>query len=274
MLEHHLAGPDHADGVRDALARDVGRTAVHGLKQAGELARRVDVAGRRDADGTRARGAQVGQDVAEQIAADDDVEDLRPLHKVRRQDVDVVLVDAHVRVALLHVLDPRVPVRHRDADAVTLGRAGQMLLGPRLREVERVLEHAVDARARHDRLLHDGLAVRALEDLAADAAVLALGVLAHDPEVDVARLPARQGAFHARHQPRRPQVDVLVELAPELQQAAPEADVVGHLVRHAHGAEVQRVELRQRGVPVCREHVAVRGVVGAAGEIELFELEC
>ena len=38
--------------------------------------------------------AEVGEDVAEQVGADDDVEPVGMLHEMRRQDVDVVLVGA------------------------------------------------------------------------------------------------------------------------------------------------------------------------------------
>lgn len=190
VLQHHLAGPDHADGVGDALAGDVGGAAVDGLEQAGEAAVRVDVARGRDADGTGAGGAQVRQDVAEQVAADDHVEHIRALHEVRRQDVDVVLVDGDARVGARHLAHARVPVRHRDADAVALGRAREPLPRPALRQLEGVPQHPVHARPRHDRLLDHRLPLRPLEDLAPDAAVLALRVLAHDPEVNVSGLPA------------------------------------------------------------------------------------
>ena len=44
-------------------------------------------------------GPEVGQDVAEQVRADDDVEPVGMLHEMRGQDVDVVLVGADVGVA-------------------------------------------------------------------------------------------------------------------------------------------------------------------------------
>lgn len=273
MLQQHLPRPDHTDGVRDALPGDIGRAAVHRLEQTGELPLRVDVPRRRDADRARAGGSQIRQDIPEQVAPHDDVEDLRALDEMRRQDVDVVLVDGDVGVALRHLPDAAVPVRHGDADAVALGGARQLPAGPRPRQLERVPEDAVDARARHDGLLDDGLALRPLEHRAPDAAVLALGVLAHDPEVDVARPPPRERRPHPRHQPARPQVDVLVELAPELQQAAPERHVVGHLVRQPHRPEVDGVELEERLLPVRRQHRPVLPVVGAARERERLEGE-
>jgi hypothetical protein len=100
---------------------------------------------------------------------------------------------------------------------------------------------------------------------AAQVGVFALGVLAHHQEVDVAGLLAGQRAGHALEQAHRAQVDVLVELAPELQQAAPQRDVVGHAGRPADGAEQQRVHALQLRLPVVRHHLAGPGVPVAAG---------
>ena len=135
-------------------------------------------------------------------------------------------------------------------------------------ELEGEPEHAVDADAAHHRLLDDDLALGAGEHAAADRGILALGVLAHDEEVDVARLAAGERAGHARHQPHRAQVDVLVELAAELDQRAPQRDVVGNLLRPADRAEEDRVVLADLLLPVLRHHALVLLVVVPAGEIE------
>jgi hypothetical protein len=89
--------------------------------------------------------AEVAQDVAEQVARDDGVEELRPLHEVRGQDVDVEAIGPDVGIACRHRVDALVPVRHRDRDAVRLGRRGEVLLRPRLRELEGELQDPVDA---------------------------------------------------------------------------------------------------------------------------------
>ena len=118
-LEHHRARPDLADRIGDALSRDVRRRAVHRLEQRRERPLGIDVRRRRDADRAANRGTEVGQDVAEQIRADDDVEDLRALHEVRGEDVDVVRVGAsRPGTARAIALEALVPVRHRDRDAV------------------------------------------------------------------------------------------------------------------------------------------------------------
>ena len=65
--------------------------------------------------------------------------------------------------------------------------------GTMLGKVEGVAQDAVDARPRHDRLLHHELPVGALEHAAADTGVFTLGVLPDDDEVDVpGRVPGQR----------------------------------------------------------------------------------
>ena len=146
-----------------------------------------------------------------------------------------------------------------------------MLLAAALREVEGVSQDAVDADAAHHRLLHHDLALGAGIHPAADRGILALGVLAHDEEIDVAGLAAGQRRGHARHQAHRAQIDVLVEFAPELQQRPPQRNVVRHGVRPADGAEEDRVVAADLRLPVVRHHLPVFGVVVAGGEVEAVE---
>ena len=119
---------------------------------------------------------------------------------------------------------------------------------------------------------NDDLALGALEHAAADRRILALGVLAHDDEVDVAGLAVGERRRDARHQPAGPQVDVLVEAAPELDQRAPQRDVVGHRRRPADGAVEDRLEAGQRLEPVLRHHAAGADVVVAV-PVEMRERE-
>ncbi len=181
------------------------------------------------------------------------------------------LVPLHVGVALGHFLHAFVPVRHGDGDAVRFGRRGEVLLRRRAGELEGEFQDAVDADAAHHRFLHHDLALGAGEHLAADRRILTLGVLAHHPEVDVAGLAVGERARHARHQPHRPQIDVLIEFAAEQDQRAPQRDVVGHAVRHADGAEIDGVVLADLVFPILRHHAAVLFVIVATGEIEIVE---
>ena len=76
-VEHQRARPDLADRIGDALAGDVGRRAVHRLEQRREVALGIEVGRRRDADRAADGRAEIGQDVAEEVGADDDVEAAR-----------------------------------------------------------------------------------------------------------------------------------------------------------------------------------------------------
>src|SRR5258708_30748157 len=146
VLEHHRARPDLPDRVGDVPARDVRRRAVHRLEHRREFAFRVDVARGGDADGAGAGGAEVREGVAEEVRPDHDVEPVRMLHEVGGEDVDVVLVGLDLWVARGHGANAFVPVGHGDRDPLRLGGRGAGFLWAGLRELERVLEYAVDAR--------------------------------------------------------------------------------------------------------------------------------
>ena len=110
-----------------------------------------------------------------------------------RQDVDVVLVPGRPGT-LGHRRTRSSQYGMVIAMPLRLGRRGQVLLRTALGQLEGVAQDAVDAGARHHRFLHDDLALGAVEDAPADAGILALGVLAHDVEVDVARLALPRAA--------------------------------------------------------------------------------
>ncbi len=148
-----------------------------------------------------------------------------------------------------------------------------MFLAPALGQIEGVAQDAVDADAAHHGFLHDDLALGAGIHLAADRGIFALGVFAHDEEIDIAGLAAGERRWNARHQAHRPQVDILVELAAELQERAPERDMVRHGFRPADGAEEDRVVAADLRLPVLRHHPAMGGVVVAGGEVEMVEGE-
>ena len=148
---------------------------------------------------------------------------------------------------------------------------GQQLAGPRLRQPEGEAHDALDAGAGHHRHVGGGLDRVALVDAAADAGVLALGVLAHDDPVQVLGPAALERAVDAGQDARRPHVGVLVEALADLQAQAPQRDVVGD-VRVAGRAEQDRVLVAQRVQAVVRHHHAVRAEVVAA-PVEVLELE-
>ncbi len=122
-------------------------------------------------------------------------------------------------------------------------------------KLEGVAENPVHALAGEHALLGDELPLGALEHPAADAGILALGVLAHDVEVDVRLGPAGERRARTRHQPARAQVHVLVEAAADRDQQPPQRHVVRH-PRKSDRAEQDGVALAQAVEPVRRHHRA------------------
>src|SRR3984893_13594018 len=234
---------------------------------------RVDVARRRDADGAGAGRPEIRKNVAEQVRADHDVEPVRMQHEIRGENVDVIFVPLYLGVVFGHRLDAFVPIRHGDRNAVGLRRRGQVLLGPRLRQFERELQDAIDADPGHHGLLRDEFAVGIGKHPPADRGIFAFGVFAHHPEIDIAGFSVGQRRRHARHQPHRPEIDVLVELPAKLYQRTPQGNVIRDLRRPADRAEIDRVVLADFRLPVLRHHLAVLFVIIPGREIEMVEMQ-
>ena len=94
-----------------------------------------------------------------------------------------MLVHAHVRKVALHCLDPRVPKRHGNRNAIGFGGGCQVPLRPFLRKLEHKPQDPIHADARHDGFLNHDFAIGSTEDMSSDAGILAFGVLAHDVKV-------------------------------------------------------------------------------------------
>ena len=90
VLEHHARGEHERARVGDALPRDVRRRAVHRLE---DRAAESDVRARREPEPADEPGDLVGEDVAEQVRRDDDVEALGMQHEVHRHRVDDALLE-------------------------------------------------------------------------------------------------------------------------------------------------------------------------------------
>ena len=137
---------------------------------------------------------EVRRDVPELVRRDGDVVRLRgtdePLEE--RVDVRVILRDPRIvgRDLVVHLSEEPVPrhdvrlVHARDAGLPICGRAF-----PRLREVERVPDHALRALPRDHAAVHCELVHAAAGEEPAGGRVQALRVLPHDHEVHLARLP-------------------------------------------------------------------------------------
>ena len=155
--------------------------------------------------------------------------------------------------------------------ALLLVMTVRQLARPGPGQLEGEAHDPLDAGAGHDRDVGRGFDRMALVDPAADARVLAFGVLAHDDPVEVVRTAALQRAVDPGQDARRPDVGVLVEALADLQAQAPERDVVRD-VRIAGGAEQDRVLVADRGQAVLRHHRAVPAEVVAA-PVEVLERE-
>ena len=239
---------------------------MHGLEQARHVAARAEIGARGHAHAALQGGAEVGQDVAEEVGGDDDVEAVGPQHHARREGVHEHPLVADVGVALGHGRGDLVPEHVAVARGVRLGRARDEA-APLAGEREGVLDDPLDAGAREDGGLDADLAWMTLMRAAPDARVLALGVLAHEQHVDIAGRAAGQGARHACQQPHGPHVGPQVEALADRQQQPPERHVIGN-VRPADRAEQHRVERAQLLDRVRRHHHAVlQPVIRAPAEL-------
>ena len=168
MLEHHRAGPDHADRVGDSLPGDVGRRAMHRLEHRREIPSGLMLP----------EGAMPMVPV--QAGPRSDRMSPNRLEPTTTSNQSGCSTKFAVRISmwylshftfgifLRHRFHAFVPIRHGDGNAVGFSGRGQMLLRPRLRQLEREFQDAVDADAGHHRLLGDEFAVGVREHSPAD----------------------------------------------------------------------------------------------------------
>src|SRR3989454_12519734 len=244
VAQHHLAGEDDRARIDLVLARVLGRGAVGGLEE-GVPALVVDVGAGGDADAAHLRGEGVGDEIARQVAARNDVELVRARQDLLQEGVgDGVLDEGLARgrlapavvpadelvgelalgqgvaplheqtfrvlldVALVHEGHVAAPV----LDGVAHGRADEALralLGHRLDADGRALREA-DLRDLH-------LLLEELDDLLRlgrpllplDPRVDVLGILPEDDHVDL--LGMLDGRGHALEVAHGPEAHVEVE---------------------------------------------------------------
>ena len=204
----------------------------------------VQVRGRSDANRPDDGGAEVGENIAEKVRANNDVEPVGMTDKVRGQDVYMELVRADVRILRGHRTETSVPEWHGMDDAVRFRCRCQMpvsLAG----QFESVAHNAIDATTRENSLLHRDFVIGSFVKAAADVGVFAFVVFTDDAEFNLTGLPVFERALNSFKQPYWPQIDVLKEAATDWNQEPPQGCVVGN-VRVSNGAEkngVKRPEL-------------------------------
>jgi hypothetical protein len=186
---------------------------------------------------------EVGDDVAEQIVGDDDVEAAGVGDHVDGRRVDVLIGDFDVGEVLADLGDGPRPQRAGERQHVGLVHQRQVL-APLGRPAERVTHHALHAERGVQAHLGGHFVRGADADRAARAGVWPLGALAHDHEVDGGI--ACQRAVDTRKQPRRTQIDVMVELEAQPEQQPALQYATGHR-RITDGTQQDRVVPAQLG---------------------------
>ena len=172
------------------------------------------------------------------LLAEQHVERARRLDHPGGHRVDEHDLELDVRVLLRHLAHDPVPQRVAVAHRVGLGHQAQPA-APGLGEPEGMARRPLDDASRVDGDLDAEVVAGPRVGEATGADVLALGVLAHDHQVDAV------GVAHlgrdAGEGPHRAEVDREVELLPQADDQAPDQLVVGD-VRAADGAEQHGVE--------------------------------
>ena len=139
---------------------------------------------------------------------------------------------------------------------------------PGLGHLKSITNDAVTTAAREDGLLHGKFIFRAGIEPPADIGVFALVILAHDDKIDLARSKILYRGLDPRKQAHRPDVGVLLELAANRNQQAPQRDVIGH-ARVAYRAQKNRIEGPKLLQSVFRHHAA-GFQIALATPVELF----
>src|ERR1700758_4828784 len=98
MSQHECTGPDLSDGICDAFACNIGCGTVNWFEHRWVLPFGVKIRGRSHANGTCHGRPKIRENITEEIRADDNIDPVRMPHKMRWQDVYVILVSSHIRI--------------------------------------------------------------------------------------------------------------------------------------------------------------------------------
>ena len=96
MVEQHGQGHDGRRRIGLALPCDVGSRTMHWLEHRRVRSRRIDISAGRQPDSSTDGSSDVGQDVAEQVVCDDNVESIGVGDEEHRRCIDVLVVRGHV----------------------------------------------------------------------------------------------------------------------------------------------------------------------------------
>jgi hypothetical protein len=251
--QHHGDAEYRPERIGDALPRDIGRAAVHRFVERCAPAGLIDRAQRRrgqHAERARCHCRAIGQDVAENIVGDDDVELRRRPYQLHRAIVDIQVAQCDVGkfgVAQgLHFLAPQHSRLHhvRLVDRAHLAAA-------RARELEGEPCDAADfGRSIGLRIEAAPLAVGQGFDAARLAEIDAADEFTHDDEIHALEQAVlqRRRLIQRRDRDDRPQIGEQFERAAYVRQAAGDARFPRNCIaiHSAHGAEQNGVRRAHR----------------------------
>ena len=152
----------------------------------------------------------------------------------------MAVVHRHLREPAGGLLHGPLPQVAGVGEHVRLVHQGQLPARPLGGAPERVPDHPADAERGVDALLGGDLVRRAFPHDPAGAGVGTFGALPHHHDVDRLGPDVRQRRGHARIEPDRPQVDVVVQFEPQPQQQPALQHAAGH-ARVADRAEQDRI---------------------------------
>ena len=258
------------------------------LEHARVAATRVDVAARSEADAAADGRTDVGEDVAEEVVGDNDVEPLRLRQEEHRCRVNVAVVGLDLGVLDLDAIECLLPGLTGVDEHVRLVNEGDLLASLH-RTLECVTDDALGAECRVDADLGRHLMRRALAQGAAGSDVRTLGALTAHDEVDLLRPLARQRtARHAGVELHGAQVDVVVHDEPQWQEHTaledagcngrvtdrPEQDgvVAAQLLDDLVRKQLARLVVATRAQVVLRRlHVEIGGRRNGGQDLEGFD---
>ena len=232
---------------------------MHRLEHRGIGAGGVDIGGGGEAEAALNRRAEIGQDVAEQVRGDDDVERVRRGDESRGHRVDMEACRLDVGKLAGDAARRLVPEHHRIFLRVRFRHRGE-LAAPRARLLEGEAQDAFDPGAGENGCLDRHLVRRADMHAPAGARIFAFGVLADAENVEVA---APQRTLDALEKAVRADVGVLREALADRQQQSVQRHRVRNRLGPTHRAEQNGVEATQCLDAVGRHHRAMRLAIGA-----------
>jgi folate-binding protein YgfZ len=260
MPKHHGRGEDRTKRIGHVLTRDRRGRAVDRFEHRSLSGMNVAAGGH--AKASLQAGGQVGDDVAEHVIRDDDVELAGIADHLQAERVNVHMLRGDLRIFARDFLEHALPQASRVSHGIGL-IAHEDLLARRAIEpsvvlaiLEGMADDTLSTLVRVDVFLDRDFVAGTLFEYAASIRVNAFGVFADDDEIDVLRLDILQGAERRVEQPDRTDVGVEIHLEAHAKQ-----NLFGMNVcldaRIAEGAD-------QNGIEVTGQHDEAVGRNGHA----------